>query len=166
MTKTAYIKSDYTQRAFRQRKEGHIRQLESQVKEHNDLIEINKTLQSENYALRDYIINLQGRLIESHGEFPQPPANLEISPQRPSPRSTQAGQHFPAPTAPMASSAVSHLQASAAQVIGLSSAKHTSDDAAATSEGSPASKKARVELKPEAGVEPSANRPPVSSPGQ
>ncbi|KAL8872154.1 MAG: hypothetical protein Q9174_002165 [Haloplaca sp. 1 TL-2023] len=152
------------QRAFRQRKEGHIRQLESQVKEHNDLIEMNKTLQSENYALRDYIISLQGRLIESHGEFPQPPPNLEISPQRPS---TQAGQHYPAPTAPMASSAVNQLQASAAQVIGLSSAKHSSDDAAATSEGSPVAKKARLtEYKSEVGAESSAHRPPVSGPGQ
>lgn len=160
--KDGLLKSDYTQRAFRQRKEGHIRELESQVKEHNDLMESYKTLQAENYQLRDYIISLQSRLIESRGEFPQPPSNIEINPQRPS---TQASQHFPAPTAPMASSAVSQLQASAAQVIGLSSVKHGNDDAGAVPEGSPASKKAKVEPTPEASAGSPAHQPPVSGAG-
>ena len=36
-----------------------------------------KAVQAENYQLRDYIINLQSRLIESHGEFPPPPNNVD-----------------------------------------------------------------------------------------
>ena len=99
------------QRAFRQRKEGHIKELEEQVKNYNTMAEINKALQAENYGLRDYIINLQSRLLESQGEFPQPPSNIEL----PHPRAPgQPNQQIPAPTAPMGSSAVSQLQASAA----------------------------------------------------
>lgn len=38
-----------------------------------------KTLQSENYALRDYVIHLQSRLLDAGGEFPQPPPNVNLS---------------------------------------------------------------------------------------
>jgi hypothetical protein len=38
-----------------------------------------KAIQTENYSLREYIIHLQSRLIESHGEFPQPPPNVNLS---------------------------------------------------------------------------------------
>jgi hypothetical protein len=61
------------QRAFRQRKEGYIKKLEEQVRDYALLNENFKALQAENYQLRDYIINLQSRLIESQGEYPQPP---------------------------------------------------------------------------------------------
>ncbi|MCJ1339095.1 hypothetical protein MMC09_004384 [Bachmanniomyces sp. S44760] len=66
------------QRAFRQRKEGYIRKLEDQVRDYNLLNENYKTVQAENYQLRDYIINLQSRLIESQGDFPQPPSNIDL----------------------------------------------------------------------------------------
>lgn len=36
-----------------------------------------KAVQSENYQLRDYIINLQSRLLESQGEVPPPPSNVD-----------------------------------------------------------------------------------------
>ncbi|MCJ1281349.1 hypothetical protein MMC26_000668 [Xylographa opegraphella] len=113
------------QRAFRQRKEGHIKKLEEQVRDYNLLNENYKAVQAENYQLRDYIINLQSRLIESQGDFPQPPSNINL--QEPVARSVVAAhdhlhlqqqQHqIPAPTAPMAGSAISQLQASAAQVV-------------------------------------------------
>ncbi|MCJ1399627.1 hypothetical protein MMC11_002829 [Xylographa trunciseda] len=119
------------QRAFRQRKEGHIKKLEEQVRDYNLLNENYKAVQAENYQLRDYIINLQSRLIESQGDFPQPPSNINL--QEPAARPVvgthdhlhiQQQQHnhhlqqIPAPTAPMASSALSQqLQASAAQVV-------------------------------------------------
>lgn len=91
-------------------------------------------MQAENYQLRDYIINLQSRLIESQGEFPQPPSNIEI----PHPRSAEQMHHMPAPTAPMGSSAVSQLQASAAQAVaGLSSVKHQHEEAAYLPGGHP-----------------------------
>lgn len=91
------------------------------MKDYNSLSDSFKALQAENYQLRDYIISLQGRLIESQGEVPQPPSNIDISPQRhPGP----SVQHNPAPTAPMGSSAVIQLQASAAQVMDLSHDTH------------------------------------------
>ncbi|KAF7443678.1 basic-leucine zipper transcription factor [Pyrenophora tritici-repentis] len=62
------------QRAFRQRKEEYIKQLKDQVKEFEQLCELYKTLQTENYQLRDYIINLQSRLLETQGEIPPAPA--------------------------------------------------------------------------------------------
>jgi len=66
------------QRAFRQRKEGYIKKLEEQVRDLGAMQESYKQIQNENYQLRDYIINLQSRLIESQGEdaVPPPPAVL------------------------------------------------------------------------------------------
>ncbi|KAL6718324.1 transcriptional regulator [Lecanora helva] len=110
------------QRAFRQRKEGHIKTLENQVREFNSLNESYKSLQAENYQLRDYIISLQQRLLESQGEYPQPPSNIDIPPPQ--------GSRSTAPTAPMASAAAaSQLQASAAQAVAdLSGNRHPHDD--------------------------------------
>jgi hypothetical protein len=65
------------QRAFRQRKEGYIKKLEEQVRDYQILSENFKQVQSENYQLRDYIINLQSRLLESQGEVPPPPSNVD-----------------------------------------------------------------------------------------
>jgi len=67
------------QRAFRQRKEEYIKQLKDQVKEFEQLCEMYKALQTENYSLRDYIINLQSRLLETQGEIPPAPANIDLS---------------------------------------------------------------------------------------
>ncbi|KAL9106761.1 MAG: hypothetical protein Q9227_008260 [Pyrenula ochraceoflavens] len=100
----------YIQRAFRQRKEGYIKKLEEQVRDYALLSENYKAVQAENYQLRDYIINLQSRLIESHGEFPQPPSNIDLS--NPS-RNSADGQR----TGPVDMSAISQLKASAAQAV-------------------------------------------------
>lgn len=84
------------------------------MREFNSLSEEFKALQTENYQLRDYIISLQSRLLESQGEYPQPPSNIDI----PHPRSSgPTSQQVPAPTAPMGSSAASPLQAATAQVM-------------------------------------------------
>ena len=106
------------------RKEGHIKQLEAQVKDYNNLHENYKAVQAENFQLRDYIISLQSRLIESQGEFPQPPLNIDL------PRSSgPSHQQMQAPTAPMGSSAVNQLQASAAQAVAdLGSKQQQHDD--------------------------------------
>lgn len=77
-------------------------------------------MQAENYQLRDYIINLQSRLIESQGDFPQPPVNIDLHQPRPeigTPVMAQAQQGSAAPTANMGASAASQLQASAAQAV-------------------------------------------------
>lgn len=65
------------QRAFRQRKEGYIKQLEEKNRDYEIFKENYKAVQAENYQLRDYIISLQSRLLESQGEFPQPPGGID-----------------------------------------------------------------------------------------
>ncbi|KAK5947343.1 hypothetical protein PMZ80_001493 [Knufia obscura] len=65
------------QRAFRQRKEGYIKKLEEQVRDYQALSDNFKAVQAENYQLRDYIINLQSRLLESQHEVPPPPSNVD-----------------------------------------------------------------------------------------
>ncbi|KAL8715010.1 MAG: hypothetical protein Q9220_000967 [cf. Caloplaca sp. 1 TL-2023] len=147
------------QRAFRQRKEGHIKQLEAQVKDYDSLSDSYKTLQAENYQLRDYIISLQSRLIESQGEVPQPPSNIDINPQQR--HSADANkQHAPAPTAPMASSAISQLRASASQVIDLSSGEHGNDPADQLHNDA---KKARMDMASGSGIRSSDPQLPESS---
>ncbi|OJK01277.1 hypothetical protein ASPACDRAFT_77084 [Aspergillus aculeatus ATCC 16872] len=70
------------QRAFRQRKESYIRKLEEQVKEFDGMSETLKALQAENYQLREHIINLQSRLLDSQGEIPELPGNIDLSQPR------------------------------------------------------------------------------------
>ncbi|KIH90302.1 bzip transcription factor [Sporothrix brasiliensis 5110] len=67
------------QRAFRQRKEGYIKKLEQQVQDFGEMETQFKIIQSENYALREYIIHLQSRLLDAKAELPQPPANLNLA---------------------------------------------------------------------------------------
>lgn len=115
------------QRAFRQRKEGYIKKLEEQVRDLHSLEDNYKQIQTENYSLREYIIHLQSRLIESQGEYPQPPPNVILN--HPAPRHDHHQDHHGAPVAPMAPMA--QLQASAARTIaaaGLQSAKHAQED--------------------------------------
>lgn len=38
-----------------------------------------KSTQNENNALRDYVAHLQSRLLEVHGDYPQPPPGLSLS---------------------------------------------------------------------------------------
>lgn len=100
------------QRAFRQRKEEYIKKLKVELEEYKELAEQYQAVQQENYQLRDYIINLQSRLLESQGDYPQPPANINLQ----HPTSTEGPPRTGhAPTASMASSAVSQLQAAAVQ---------------------------------------------------
>ncbi|KAL1962473.1 hypothetical protein VTN77DRAFT_9674 [Rasamsonia byssochlamydoides] len=98
------------QRAFRQRKEGYIRKLEEQVKEYEVLSESYKALQAENYQLREYIISLQSRLIDSQNEVPELPGNIDLSQPRPEPPTAAtsgaaASASAPAPTGAAASTA-------------------------------------------------------------
>ncbi|KAK0111352.1 hypothetical protein ONS95_001713 [Cadophora gregata] len=118
------------QRAFRQRKEGYIKKLEEQVRDLHNLEDNYKAIQTENYSLREYIIHLQSRLIESQGEYPQPPPNVILNHP---PRHDQhpehiQQQHHDAPVAPMAP--MNQLQASAARNIAaasLQSGKHSQE---------------------------------------
>lgn len=62
------------QRAFRQRKEMYIKDLEAKVNELKTTKETIEALRQENIQLRDYILALQSRLIEHPGGVPTPPA--------------------------------------------------------------------------------------------
>jgi hypothetical protein len=73
-----------------------------------------KAIQAENYSLREYIIHLQSRLIESQGEFPQPPPNVNLNhPHGP------ARGHDGAPVAAMAG--MNALNANAARNLAAAS---------------------------------------------
>ncbi|KAM0721249.1 hypothetical protein Q7P37_003537 [Cladosporium fusiforme] len=56
------------QRAFRQRKEGYIRELEEKVKQFESMENDFRGLQEENHQLREYILNLQSQLLEHNKE--------------------------------------------------------------------------------------------------
>jgi len=114
------------QRAFRQRKEGYIKKLEEQVRDYGMLNENYKAVQAENYQLRDYIINLQSRLLESQGEFPPPPSNVDgLHPGKGGPMSHSGKSVLPvsAPVPPPSSSssdiaAINVLRAAADDLAG------------------------------------------------
>jgi hypothetical protein len=73
------IANAWDQRAFRQRKEGYIKKLEQQVRDFMEMKQSFETLQSENYTLREYVNDLESRLRDALGEFPQPPPNVNLS---------------------------------------------------------------------------------------
>ena len=81
------------------------------------LAESYKAVQAENYQLRDYIISLQSRLLESQGEYPQPPANIDLTQHRQAP---EEGEHSHGSNNAMSSAAVSQLQQAAAQAAAQS----------------------------------------------
>lgn len=85
-----------------------------------------KSIQGENYSLREYIIHLQSRLIESQGDYPQPPPNVNLS--HPHARNhEQHDQHVHREGAPVASMSMNPLNPSAARSLAaasLNTAKH------------------------------------------
>ncbi|KAG5987671.1 hypothetical protein E4U52_007355 [Claviceps spartinae] len=119
------------QRAFRQRKEGYIKKLEQQVREFGDLENTFKVMQSENYALRNYVIHLQSRMLNSLGEYPPPPPNINLTQAvgpPPSlaaphalPHSAAASTAAPAPPAAAGPSQPQSAPEHAPQDIGVSS---------------------------------------------
>jgi len=87
-----------------------------------------KAIQQENYQLREYIINLQSRLIESQGDVPPLPSNINLQdpsrvnlqdPSRVNPIGMPDGMphHVGAPTAAMTGSSMAGLHASAQQAV-------------------------------------------------
>ncbi|PYH87766.1 hypothetical protein BO71DRAFT_163121 [Aspergillus ellipticus CBS 707.79] len=128
------------QRAFRQRKESYIRKLEEQVKEYDHTMETLKQLQTENYQLREYVINLQSRLLDSQGEVPELPGNIDLSQPRaeiPVPPGTGSGAgSAAAPTGPQSMQVPNQASASNEDmnslnriaVAGLGMRKHPNED--------------------------------------
>lgn len=79
-------------RAFRQRKEGYIKKLEEQVKEFESMEQGYRSLQNENYQLREYILTLQSRLLESQPDVPPAPPHISLSHQQPLPPTATDGE--------------------------------------------------------------------------
>ncbi|EWY96225.1 hypothetical protein FOQG_15851 [Fusarium oxysporum f. sp. raphani 54005] len=107
------------QRAFRQRKEGYIKKLEQQVRDYTDMEQSFKAMQAEHYALREYVVHLQTRLLETSGDYPPPPPNVNLAPPQPAsaPAITAPAPHVePAPSNPAAGTP---LEAVAQAVAGL-----------------------------------------------
>ncbi|KAH6635392.1 hypothetical protein B0J18DRAFT_406929 [Chaetomium sp. MPI-SDFR-AT-0129] len=109
-----------------------------QVRDFADMENNFKNLQNENYALRDYILRLQSRLLETRGEYPQPPPGINLS--HPTPSGPQ-GHHsavpevpqhgLPAPPSVAGPSSASApgptpLEAAAQAVAGLTRSEHVS----------------------------------------
>ncbi|AEO66929.1 uncharacterized protein THITE_2115495 [Thermothielavioides terrestris NRRL 8126] len=117
------------QRAFRQRKEGYIKKLEQQVRDYGEMEISFKALQSENYALRQYVMALQARLLETQGEYPPPPPGIDpaqlnphaqpppIRPDADAPETAAAGAAGAVP-------AVNSLEVAAQAVAGLTRGEH------------------------------------------
>ncbi|KAI1495647.1 hypothetical protein F5X99DRAFT_414905 [Biscogniauxia marginata] len=114
------------QRAFRQRKEHYIKKLEQQVREYGEMEHSYKAIQNDNYALREYVIQLQSRLLDLQVELPQPPPNINITP--PAAASSSRHPHASAPIEPTpASSSAGTLADVAAAVAGLRAREPSAD---------------------------------------
>lgn len=154
--------TDSKQRAFRQRKEGYIRKLEEQVKEYEALTESYKAIQAENYQLREYIISLQSRLIDSQNEVPELPGNIDLSQPRPEPpvaataSAPGAGpsSSIPGPAPPQQQGQPSTAGTATGEdlsslnriaVAGLGMRKHPHEEAAYLTNNFPAQKRMRSE---------------------
>lgn len=115
------------------------------------MCELYKTLQTENYQLRDYIINLQSRLLETQGEIPPAPAGVDLNrphsepsnANQPQPRQSQHATQLESPQQPQSSPRSNNgglserqigelqmaAQAAAAAQHGTTVSKHPSPDA-------------------------------------
>lgn len=77
-----------------------------------------KAIQNDNYALREYVIQLQSRLLDLQVELPQPPPNVNIAPPVPSGAPRPPHGNIPVDPTPSAASAGT-LADVAAAVAGL-----------------------------------------------
>ncbi|KAI0175921.1 hypothetical protein GGR52DRAFT_336719 [Hypoxylon sp. FL1284] len=115
------------QRAFRQRKEHYIKKLEQQVRDYTDMEQSYKAIQNDNYALREYVIQLQSRLLDLQVELPQPPPNVNITPPTAAPNAARAVHASAAPEHNPNNSNAGTLADVAAAVAGLRAREPSTD---------------------------------------
>ncbi|KAL2148233.1 hypothetical protein VTH82DRAFT_3939 [Thermothelomyces myriococcoides] len=127
------------QRAFRQRKEGYIKKLEQQVREYGEMENHFNAVKAENYALREYVLRLQSRLLDTQGEYPQPPPGLNLAQPngqtQPTNGSSEVNQSAAATTGTGAATApaapagpgVNQVEVAAQAVAGLTKSEHLGD---------------------------------------
>ncbi|KAI0482454.1 hypothetical protein GGR56DRAFT_670334 [Xylariaceae sp. FL0804] len=116
------------QRAFRQRKEHYIKKLEIQVREYGEMEQTFKAIQNDNYALREYVIQLQSRLLDLQVELPQPPPNVTIGPPT-APNNTRHAPTGPAPEQPGQNPSTAGTLADVAAAVAGLRAREPSGDA-------------------------------------
>lgn len=85
-----------------------------------------KGMQAENYALREYIISLQSRLLDAHGEYPQPPPNVNLAHPHAAPPPVTTGGADPG-SSNSAAGAGTSLEVVAQAVAGLTRGDHLSE---------------------------------------
>ena len=100
--------------------------MEAQVKDMEALTEAYKSIQAENYQLREYIIGLQSRLIDLQSEVPEVPGGINVHQHRPPVE--QVITHTPAHEAAVAAAAA----ANSANVAGTTSQDQPGVNATAT----------------------------------
>jgi hypothetical protein len=126
-----------------------------------------KAIQAENYQLREYIISLQSRLIDSQNEVPELPSNIDLSQPRtdpvPLPGNATSGSAMPpqqhvsiAGDQPEQVNALNRIA-----VAGLGMRKHQHEEAAFLGNNFPQSKRLRSDGTNESG---SSDGPQVSKP--
>ncbi|KAL2166425.1 hypothetical protein VTG60DRAFT_2778 [Thermothelomyces hinnuleus] len=117
------------QRAFRQRKEGYIKKLEQQVREYGEMENTFKAVQAENYALREYVLRLQSRLLDTQGEYPQPPPGLNLAHPNAQTQPPHGSPEVPQPAATAAPAApgANQVEVAAQAVAGLTRSEHLGD---------------------------------------
>ncbi|KAK3294888.1 uncharacterized protein B0H64DRAFT_443922 [Chaetomium fimeti] len=112
------------QRAFRQRKEGYIKKLEQQVREYGEMESTFKSIQAENYTLRDYVLRLQSRLLDAQGEYPQPPPGISLAHPNAQTQPPQHGGQEVSQTASAAAPGANQVEVAAQAVAGLTRGEH------------------------------------------
>ncbi|KAI2465493.1 hypothetical protein F4781DRAFT_435345 [Annulohypoxylon bovei var. microspora] len=115
------------QRAFRQRKEHYIKKLEQQVREYGEMEHSFKAIQNDNYALREYVIQLQSRLLDLQVELPQPPPNVNLTPPTAASASARGAHASTAPESGSNNNNAGTLADVAAAVAGLRAREPSAD---------------------------------------
>lgn len=81
-----------------------------------------KQIQQENYALREYVVHLQSRLLDTQGEVPPPPPNVNLS------HSQGQADHTMGDAGAVDSSIATPLEAVAQAVAGLAAQEELGED--------------------------------------
>ncbi|KAK6948554.1 hypothetical protein Daesc_010324 [Daldinia eschscholtzii] len=153
------------QRAFRQRKEHYIKKLEQQVRDYGEMEHSFKAIQNDNYALREYVIQLQSRLLDLQVELPQPPPNVNIAPPAAASTGARGAHATTAPEAGPNNANAGTLADVAAAVAGLRAREPSADGLytkpaykAESNEDSQTAEEIRRQLQQEGGPAPSSLR--------
>ncbi|KAG4221886.1 hypothetical protein PC116_g29638, partial [Phytophthora cactorum] len=152
-------------RAFRQRKEHYIKKLEQQVRDYGEMEHSFKAIQNDNYALREYVIQLQSRLLDLQVELPQPPPNVNIAPPAAASTGARGAHATTAPEAGPNNANAGTLADVAAAVAGLRAREPSADGLytkpaykAESNEDSQTAEEIRRQLQQEGGPAPSSLR--------